>query len=174
MEQVEAARAARNQAAANLAEIKNGAQQEQIDAAQAQVDSAQAQVDALEVQRMKLTISAPIDGVVMVRSIEPGEVVMPGATLLEIGRLDTLELTVFVPEDQLGRVALGQMVTVDVDAYPERSFAGVVLRVSDEAEFTPTNVLAKDDRDRMVYAVKIELDNPDLALKPGMIATAGF
>jgi membrane fusion protein YbhG len=170
LDQVDGATAARDLAGVNLASVKDGARQEQIDAAQAQVDAAQAQVDALAVQLEKLTISAPSNGVVLVRSVEPGEVVMPGGSLLEIGRLDTLELTVYLPEDQLGRVAPGGMVTVKVDAYPDRSFSGTVLRLADEAEFTPTNVQTKDDRARLVYAIKISLDNPDLALKPGMIA----
>jgi HlyD family secretion protein len=174
LDQVDAATAAKDLAAANLAQVKDGTRQEQIDAAQAQVDAVQAQVDALKVQLDKLIITAPSDGVVLARSVEPGEVVMPGASLLEIGRLDTLELTVYMPEDQLGRVSPGANVTVKVDAYPDRSFTGTVMHLADEAEFTPTNMQTKEDRARMVYAVKIKLDNPDLALKPGMISDVEF
>jgi len=165
--QMNAAQAARDLAAANLAELQNGTRQEQIDAAQAQVDMLDAQID-------KLTLIAPWDGVVLTRSIEPGSTALPGSTLLEIGRLDRLELTVYLPEDEFGRVPPGQPASVSVDAYPDRTFNGVVLRLADEAEFTPTNVQTKEDRTRLVYAVTISLENPDLSLKPGMIADVTF
>jgi HlyD family secretion protein len=112
--------------------------------------------------------------VVLNRSVEPGQIAVPGGTLLEIGRLDSLELTVYLPEERFGRVTPGEVVTVQVDAYAGRAFSGRVLRVADEAEFTPTNVQTKEDRSRLVYAVVISLDNPDLALKPGMIADVEF
>ncbi len=172
--QVDAATALRDVAAANLATLKNGARSEQVDAAQAQVDAAQAQLSALDLQLNKLTLTAPWDGVVLVRSVESGQTALPGGSLLQIGRLDSLELTVYLPEERFGRVTPGQAVTVKVDAYPGRTFAGRVLRVADEAEFTPTNVQTKEDRSRLVYAVVIGLDNPDLALKPGMIADVTF
>ena len=165
--QIDAAQAARDLAAANLAELQKGTRQEQIEAAQAQVD-------ALDVQIGKQTLLAPWDGVVLTRSIEPGSTALPGSTLLEIGRLDRLELTVYLPEDEFGRVSPGQLASVSIDAYPDRTFNGVVLRLADEAEFTPTNVQTKEDRTRLVYAVTISLDNPDLLLKPGMIADVTF
>lgn len=174
LDQVDAAKAARDVAAANLASVENGARKEQLDVAQAQVQAAQAQVDALQVQLDKLTITAPADGVVLARSVEPGEVALPGSLLLEIGRLDSPELTVYLPAHQLVKVAAGQVVNVNVDAYPQRSFSGTILHLADEAEFTPTNVQTKADRAQLVYAVKIRLDNPDLALKPGMYADVQF
>ena len=172
--QIDTAEAARDLAAANLAALTNGTRSEQLNAAQAQVDAAQAQVDILDLQIEKLTITAPWDGVVLTRSAEVGQMVLPGGTLLEIGRLDRLELTVYLPEERFGRVTLNQAVRLRVDAYPDRSFGGTVLRLADEAEFTPTNVQTKEDRTRLVYAVEISLDNPDLALKPGMIADVEF
>lgn len=172
--QIDAATALRDTATANLASLKDGSRSEQIDAAQAQVDAAQAQLDALDLQLKKLTLTAPWDGAVLSRSVEPGQTALPGGTLLEIGRLDALELTVYLPEERFGLVAPGQTATVRVDAYPDRTFTGMVLRVADEAEFTPTNVQTKEDRSRLVYAVVISLDNPDLALKPGMIADVEF
>lgn len=172
--QLDAAQSARDLAAANLASVKEGARAEQIQAAQAQVESALAQIDALNVQLKKFAITAPWDGVVLTRSVEPGQVVSPGGILFEIGRLSTLELTVYLPEDQLGLARLGQEVGVTVDAYPGRSFSGTVLRVANEAEFTPTNIQTKEDRTRLVYAVTINLKNDDLALKPGLIADVTF
>jgi multidrug resistance efflux pump len=172
--QVDAATALRDLAAANLADLKNGARPEELQAAQAQVDAAQAQLDMLEIELMKFTLASPWDGVVLARSVEPGEMALPGGTLLEIGRLEQLELTAYLPEERFGQVVPGQEVQVRVDAYPERVFTGVVLRLAEEAEFTPTNVQTKEDRTRLVYAVVIQLDNPDLALKPGMIADVEF
>lgn len=174
MAQVEAAEAQRDLAAAQLAALERGARPEEMEAARAQVDAAQAQLDAIDVQLGKFTLLAPWDGVVLHRSAEPGETVMPGATLLEIGRLDSLELTVYLPEDRFGLVIPGQSVNVRVDVYPDRSFSGTVLRISDEAEFTPTNIQTQEDRVRLVYAVVVRLDNLDLALKPGMIADVRF
>lgn len=161
-------------AKAELNRLKAGSTDEEIEAAQAQVEAAQAHLDMLDVQLGKFTISAPGDGVVLTRSIEPGEAVMPGTTLLEIGRLDSLELTVYLPEDRYGLVIPGQDALVSVDTYPDQLFPGAVLRVADEAEFTPTNIQTKDDRVRLVYAVVISLENPGQKLKPGMIADATF
>jgi multidrug resistance efflux pump len=172
--QVDAATALRDLAAANLADLKNGARPEELQAARAQLDAAQAQLDMLEIELKKFTLASPWDGVVLTRSVEPGEIALPGGTLLEIGRLEQLELTAYLPEERFGQVVPGQEVQVRVDAYLERVFNGVVLRLAEEAEFTPTNVQTKEDRTRLVYAVVIQLDNPDLALKPGMIADVEF
>ena len=172
--QIETAKAARDLAAANLASLTNGARPEQLDATQAQVDAAQAQLDILDLQIEKLTLTAPWAGVVLSRNAEVGQMALPGGTLLEIGQLDRLELTVYLPEERFGIVSLNQPVSLRVDAYPDRSFGGTVLRLADEAEFTPTHVQTREDRTRLVYAIKIGLDNPDLALKPGMIADVEF
>jgi HlyD family secretion protein len=172
--QVDAATGQHHLAAANLSALQNGARPEEIQAAQARVQAAQAQLDALDLQLSKLVITAPSDGVVLSRSAEVGEVALPGATLIEIGRLDQLELTVYMPEEKFGLVMPDQTVQVSVDAYPDRVFQGTVVRLANEAEFTPTNVQTKEDRTRLVYAVVIKLDNPDLALKPGMIADVEF
>lgn len=146
----------------------------QIEVAQAQVNAARAQLDTLDTQLEKLTLSAPSDGVVLARSVEPGSMALPGSTLLEIGRIDRLELTVYLPGEKFALVTPGQAVRVSVDGYPGRTFNGTTLRLADEAEFTPTNVQTKEDRSRLVYAIVIGLDNPDMALKPGMIADVEF
>lgn len=142
--------------------------------AESAVRQAEANLSLLDVQIAKLTIYAPMDGVVLTRSAEVGQMALPGATLIEIGRLNQLELTVYLPEEKFGLIVPGQAVQASVDAYPNRVFEGTVLRMSNEAEFTPTNVQTKEDRTRLVYAVVIKLDNPDLALKPGMIADVEF
>ncbi len=138
------------------------------------INQAQANIDLIDAQIEKLTILAPSDGVILTRSAEVGQMALPGATLVEVGRLDRLELTVYLPEEKFGLTKPGQNVQVNVDAYAGRAFDGTVLRMANEAEFTPTNVQTKEDRTRLVYGVVIGIDNPDLALKPGMIADVRF
>lgn len=172
--QVDAAVAQRDAAAARLAALRNGARSEELQAAQAQVEAAQAQLDTLDVQLQKYTLAAPWDGVVLARTVEPGSSVLPGATVMEIGRLDRLEVTVYLAEDRFGLVRPGQEAQVRVDSYPGRVFSARVLRIADEAEFTPANVQTKDSRTRLVYAITLSVENPDLALKPGMFADVTY
>jgi multidrug resistance efflux pump len=156
-------------ASMGLEQAKTGLQQ-----AQDAVNTAEANLALLDTQIKKLTVYAPTDGVVLTRSAEVGGMALPGATLIEIGRLDQLELTVYLPEEQFGVIRPNQTVQVRVDAYPDHVFEGTVTRMANQAEFTPTNVQTKEDRTRLVYAVVIRLENPDLALKPGMIADVEF
>jgi multidrug resistance efflux pump len=153
----------------SLEQAKTGLQQ-----AQNAVNTAEANLALLDTQMKKLTVYAPTDGMVLTRSAEVGGMALPGATLIEIGQLDHLELTVYLPEGQFGVIVPNQAVKIGVDAYPGRVFEGTVTRMANQAEFTPTNVQTKEDRTRLVYAVVIRLENPDLALKPGMIADVEF
>jgi multidrug efflux pump subunit AcrA (membrane-fusion protein) len=115
-------------------------------------------------------VRCPIDGVVLEKSYEQGELALAGATLLTIGDLSKPTLTVYVPEDRYGKINLGQGYPVTVDSFPGRVFTGTVSYISDQAEFTPRNVQTAQGRKDTVYAVKLSLENPDLALKPGMPA----
>jgi HlyD family secretion protein len=159
-------------AQAQVAGLEMGATPQQIAAAEAQVEVARAAVETLRVQTDKYTLVAPISGLVLERPVQVGEVAMPGAPQMTLGDLDNLTLTVYVPEDQLGQVELGQPVSVTVDAYPDRVFMGTVKFIASQAEFTPKNVQTKEERVSMVFAVKVRLPNPDHALKPGMPADA--
>jgi HlyD family secretion protein len=152
--------------------LQIGATPEQIAAVEAQVEIARAALEALEVQLDKLTLKAPISGLVLERPVHVGEVALPGAPLMTLADLDNATLTIYVPEDQLGQVQLGQPVSVTVDAYPERVFEGMVTYIASEAEFTPKNVQTREERVNMVFAVQVRLPNPDHALKPGMPADA--
>ncbi len=149
-----------------------GATPEQIAAVEAQVEIARAALEALQVQTDKFTLRAPISGLVLERPVHVGEVALPGAPLTTLADLDSVTLTVYVPEDQLGRVQIGQPVSVTVDAYPSRTFRGIVMSVASQAEFTPKNVQTREERVNMVFGVKVSLANPDHALKPGMPADA--
>lgn len=115
-------------------------------------------------------IRTPIDGVVLVRGGEPGEVAMPGGTLLVVGNLSKLTLTVYVPEDRYGQIYLGEEYPVTVDSFPGQVFIGKVTHIADQAEFTPRGAQSVQARKNTVYAIRLTILNPDLALKPGMPA----
>jgi HlyD family secretion protein len=159
-------------AQAQLEAIKAGATPEEISVAQSQVEQAKAALQTMEVQLDKLTLTAPRTGVVLERTVSAGEIAAPNVSLLTIADLDQVTLTVYVPENQIGLVKVGQEVTVKVDSYPERVFEAKVVHIATEAEFTPKNVQTKEERVSTVFAVKIQIPNPDGALKPGMPADA--
>ncbi len=146
----------------------------QTDAAAAQVESANASLEVLDAQASRLTLLAPTSGRVLSRSIEPGETVVPGAELLVLGDLDRLTLTVYVPEDRLGEVVVGEPVSIAVDSFPGERFGGSVGRIADQAEFTPRNVQTVEGRKTTVFAVDLALDASGGKLKPGMPADVVF
>jgi HlyD family secretion protein len=138
------------------------------------VQAAQAAVDVIDVQINKSTLAAPVDGVVLSRSVQPGEMAMPGATLLTIGKLDDLTITVYVPEDRYGAITLGQEATVRVDSFPRQAFSASVQRIADKAEFTPRNVQTAEGRAATVFAIELVIDGGRDKLKPGMPADVDF
>ena len=144
---------------------------QQAEAAQAQ---AQAALAALDVQIAKTIIRAPMDGVVLIRNLEIGETVAPGGVVMVIGQLAEVELVVYIPETEYGKVNLGDQVSIIVDSFPGETFIGTVVRISDKAEFTPRNVQTIEGRRATVYAIKLSVPNLDLKLKPGMPADVTF
>lgn len=180
-QQLDTALATLANAQAQYNALAAGANPKQIEAAQAQTDAAQAQADAaaaavrvLDVQIGKLTVTAPTDGAVITRAVNPGEVVLPGATLAVIADLKHLRITVYVPEDRYGAITVGEAAKVTVDSFPGESFAAKVERLADTAEFTPRNVQTAQGRKTTVFAVKLLIDNPAGKLKPGMPADVTF
>lgn len=171
---LEAAQASRDRAWAQLDSVAFGATKEQIAMVQAQVSGAQAARQTLVITLGKMTLRAPREGLVMERTVNAGEVVVPGSTLFHLVDLERLKLTVYVPESDIGRIQMGQLAHISVDSFPERVFPGRVVYISPRAEFTPSNVQTTDERVMQVFAVKVEMHNPDHALKPGMPAEAAF
>jgi multidrug resistance efflux pump len=167
--QVAAAAAQADAAAARVDGAKAGAE-----AAAAQLDAARAGLAVADAQLGRLALVAPVASTVITRTVEPGEVVSPGAALLELADLEHLTLTVYVPEDRYGQVALGEQVTVRVDSFPGASFSGIVRRIADQAEFTPRNVQTVEGRASTVFAVELALDPSGGKLKPGMPADVTF
>ncbi len=159
-------------AEANLTAVQADPTPEDIAVAQAQVLEAEAILAAVDIQLAKQTLTAPRNGLVSLKLVEPGELAAPGAVLLELNDIETVELTVYIPETQIGLIKIGQQALVSVDAYDDELFEGVVSFIAHEAEFTPRNVQTQKERVNLVFAVKIKLDNADHRLKPGMPADA--
>ncbi len=160
--QVQAAQAAAEAAASQVGQAEAGLKQ------------AQEALNLAELQLERTTVTAPMDGVILSRSLEVGEMVAAGGTVMRMANLETLNLVVYIAEDLYGRVNLGDSVTLSVDSYPGQVFSGKIIHIADEAEFTARNVQTEQGRKSSVYAVKIQVDNPDQKLKPGMPADADF
>lgn len=135
---------------------------------------AQASLDMLDLQLSRTVITAPVDGVVLDRSVEPGNVVNPGSLLLTLGRLEHLTITVYVPEDRLSEVTLGQSALVTVDSFSGERFSAQVSNIANQAEFTPKNVQTVEGRKSTVFAVELIFADTGGRLKPGMPADVVF
>ena len=142
--------------------------------AEAALSQAQAALATLDVQLKKTIVTAPVDGTVLTSNLEVGETLAPTSVVLTIGQLQEVNLTVFIPETEYGKVKLGDQVSITVDSFPGEMFSGTVVYISDQAEFTPRNVQTVEGRKTTVYAVKITVPNTDLELKPGMPADVTF
>ncbi|MFQ5575355.1 MAG: HlyD family secretion protein [Anaerolineae bacterium] len=158
-------------ARAKLDAVSAGPTPEAVAVAEAQVRQAQSALALFDAQHRKLALTAPRDGLIAIRVADPGELALPGATLLTLADLDRVTLTVFIPETQIGQVQVGQTARVTIDSVSQ-VFEGRVTFINHEAEFTPKNVQTKEERVNLVFAVEITLDNPDHILKPGMPADA--
>jgi HlyD family secretion protein len=165
-DRVASARAREQAAVEGVARLKSGARPQEIDAARARVQGADAQIATLEKQKGDATVRAPIAGVVSERVLDPGEMAAPRAPLAVMTDLDHAWAEVFVDEPQVPRIALGQQATVITDAGDR--LAGKVTFISSKAEFTPRNVQTAEDRSKLVYRVKISVDNAKSVLKQGM------
>lgn len=161
-------------AQANLEAALADPSREQLAVAQAQIDAAEAAIKVLESQLEKLTLSTMIDGIVLEKSIEPGEITLPGTPLFVIAELDDLSITVYVPEDRYGEIMLGQRAKLTVDSFPSEIFLAQVVQIADQAEYTPRNVQTQEGRRTTVFAVKLNIESSEGRLKPGMPADVSF
>ncbi len=159
---------------ANLADLKAGARPQEVAIAEAQVAQAQATLSMTLVSQELLTLTAPISGMVTSRSYYVGETAPAGIPLLILSDMDVLYLTVYIPEARLNEVRIGQPAEVKTDTYGDERFTGTVDRIGKEAEFTPRSIQTADDRARLVFAVRIRIDNAGGRLRPGMPAEATF
>lgn len=167
----EVARAQARQASEQLALVTSGTRAERIEAQAAAVAQAEAQLAGIDAALESAVVRAPFAGVVTLRHREPGEAVSPGAPVLTL--LDPGErwVRIFVREDQVGRVFLGQAASIRSDSHPEKRYRGQVAHIASEAEFTPRNVQTAEERVKLVYAVRVRITgDPAGELKPGVPA----
>jgi len=136
---------------------------------EAQVKQAKANLNFADIQLQHTRLYAPINGVVLVKPKEIGEVVSPGSPVITLGNIEKLWLKAYINETDIGKVKLGQKVAVTTDSFPGKKYQGKIYFISSEAEFTPKNLQTKEDRVKLVYRIKVSLDNPNQELKPGMI-----
>ena len=161
-----------NAAKENYEKMNHFARPEEIKQAEARLNQTIANEDLIKKNIRDSYVTAPISGFVVEKYFEAGETVSPLSSLLKLSDLSVVKLKIYVSEEELGRVKLGQKADVKVDAYKSKTFEGKVIYISPEAEFTPKNIQTQDERTKLVFAVKIEIKNPDFDLKPGMPADA--
>ncbi|MBI3041721.1 MAG: efflux RND transporter periplasmic adaptor subunit [Betaproteobacteria bacterium] len=148
------------------------AERERMRAARAalenEVHTARARVDEVSAALADTTLLAPSEGTVMAKLVERGELVAPGRPLATLVNLQDLYVRVFIPERDIGKIRLGNPARIVTDAFPVRDFSGEVSEIAQQAEFTPKEVHMKDERVKLVFGVKVRIDNPEGYLKPGM------
>lgn len=164
--QVARARAAVTLAEANRIEVRR--KEQELVARRSEIARARAQAGISRAQLSDTAITTPIDGVVLVKSAEQGEVIAAGTTILTIGDLERPWLRAYINETDLGRVKLGQKVKLTTDSYPGKVYEGTVSFIASEAEFTPKQIQTKEERVKMVYRIKVEVDNANHELKNNM------
>jgi HlyD family secretion protein len=164
--QVERAQAAIRLAEANRIELKR--REQELAVRRAEIERAKAGVSIIASQLADTTIDSPIDGVVLVKSAEQGEIVAAGATIATIGDIEHPWLRAYIGEKDLGRVKLGTQVKLTNDSFPGKVYIGKITFISSEAEFTPKQIQTQDERVKLVYRIKIEVDNPNHELKSNM------
>lgn len=152
--------------------LQNGSRKEQVEVARARVRQSEAALAASATRLGYTTLTSPISGVVLSDGAEAGEQVSAGTPVVTIGNLDDLWLRAYVDETDLGRILLGQPVRVSTDTFRAKNFSGRITFIASEAEFTPKQVQTEKERVKLVYRVKISLENPRHELKPGMPADA--
>ena len=164
--EVARAQAALATAEANRIELLR--KQQELVARRSEIERSRAQAAMSQAQLDDTVIVAPIDGVVLVKSAEAGEVLAAGTTIVSIGDLDHPWLRAYVGETDLGRVKLGSKVNLSTDSYPGKTYAGVVSFIASEAEFTPKQIQTKEERVKLVYRIKVDVGNTAHELKNNM------
>lgn len=172
-EQIAQARAAveRARAAVRVSEagrIDLQRREQEIATRKAEIERARAQVGVTESQIEDTTVVSPVDGVVLVKSAEQGEVVAAGASVVRIGDVAHPWLRGYVSEQNLGKVKLGMQAAVRSDSYPGKVYQGRISFISAEAEFTPKQIQTPEERVKLVYRIKIDVANPAGELKSNM------
>jgi HlyD family secretion protein len=155
-----------------LSEIREGSRKEEIAIANANVKAARESLGLSRINLEYTTLRAPSAGVIAVRQAELGEVVSPGTPIVTLTDLDHVWLRAYVAETDLGRIRYGQEAAIRTDTYPGKTYRGRISFIADKAEFTPKSVQTFKERVTLVYRIKIDIENSNHELKPGMPADA--
>jgi len=161
-----------NSAKANMEKINNIARPEELQQAKANLERTQAATELIRKNLRDCIVISPIDGIVTKCFFEEGETVSPMSSLVKISNLSLVEMNVYVNETNLGKGKINQSVEVKIDSFPEKTYKGKVVYTSPEAEFTPKTIQTKDERTKLVYKVKLQIQNQNNELKSGMPADA--
>jgi HlyD family secretion protein len=168
--QVERARGALKTSEANTLETRR--REQEITGRLADIARSKANLALIDSQLADTVASSPVDGVVLVKAADVGEVLAPGTTVVTVGDIDHPWLRGYVNETDLGKVKLGARAKVTTDSYPGKVYDGRVTFISSEAEFTPKQIQTQQERVKLVYRIKIEVENPKHELKSNMPADA--
>ncbi len=168
--QVERARGALKTSQANTLETKR--REQEITARLADIEASKASIALIDSQLADTVAASPVDGVVLVKAADVGEVLAPGTTVVTVGDIDHPWVRGYVDESDLGKVRLGARARVTTDSYPGKVYDGRVTFISSEAEFTPKQIQTQQERVKLVYRIKIEVANPKHELKSNMPADA--
>src|SRR5579885_1961905 len=168
--QVQRAKAGVKASEANQLELKR--REQEINARRAEIERAKAQIAFIDTQLKDTEAFSPIDGVVLVKAADPGEVLAPGTTVVTVGDIDHPWLRAYINEKDLGRVKLGSKARITTDAFPGKVYDGRVYFISSDAEFTLKQIQTSEERVKLVYRIKIDVDNPHHELKSNMPADA--
>lgn len=151
--------------------LESGTRSERIAAQRAALAASEAEAERVEALLEYARITAPNAGLITIRHREPGEIVPAGAPVLTLMNPDDRWIRIYVRADRVGRLSIGHAATITADAYPERSYSGRVVFIASEAEFTPRDVQTTEERVKLVYRVKVQVeDDPSFDLKPGLAA----
>jgi multidrug resistance efflux pump len=168
-EELAEARASLAETEQTLALLVAGPRAEEIAEAEALAEAAKADVAAVQQQVDELTIAAPFDGVVEAFDLDPGDLVAPGAPIASLLDPAILWVRAYVPENRLS-LQIGQSVSLRVDAFPDRRFAGKISFIAREGEFTPSNIQTAEERSKQMFRIKVDLVEGLDILRPGMAA----
>ncbi len=157
-------------AQAQLSLVQEGNRPDVIEAQRLEVKRSQAIVDASRALLADTAVTVPINGLVLTKNFENGEYINPGSALATVGDMSDCWVKVYISSTQLGLIKVGQAVSVKVDSFPNRTFAGSIKEISQSAEFTPRQSITQRERANLVFAVKVRVDNAEGILKPGMPA----
>jgi HlyD family secretion protein len=166
-----AATGRRDAAREALQMLREGTRPEQVQAARAEVASARAALAATEAVAQDLVLTAPVDGVVISRNAEPGELLAAGQSAMTLGESAAPFVRVYVPTRQLPRVRQGQRAVALLDGFPHHPIPGRVVAINPQAEFTPRVALTEDERADLLFGVKVALSDTTGLLRPGLPAT---